>query len=309
MSMDDMQAFYLLKQAILNRYRVEYPYYTGSIQGFGNREIAQLIDLIERDSHARVSEKWAYTHLKPLENNKLPRRDMLDIFSKWVGYASWEEFVFKNREANQDTEIQLVTTNKPNNAYVFVAIALLASFTAIGASLFVIFKNKDIEVCIKDRYTQKPIDNEKVTLTLLSEGKQEKLTGKEGCYRLKFDGEEAKIAVQSAYYKADTLIVSHDNDRFEFDLQPDDYAMMLRAYMNGNVADWQKRRRQLDEIISEDAVIQEIMFNDIGVEFLDKEEFIAKVTTPVKAMQTLEVVEVEYKDKKIISLKYVIKKQ
>ncbi len=306
-----MQAFYILKQAILEKYRAVYPYYTGDIQGFGNREIAQLIDLVERDSHERVSEKWAYTHLKPLENSKLPRRDMLDIFSKWVGYAGWEEFIFKNREEKQTTENKEVTEVKssPNKAFLFAGIALLGAFTTIGASLFVVFKNKGVEVCIKDRYTQKNIDSQKVTLTLLSGGKEEKLTGNEGCYKLKFEGSEARIAVQSAYYKTDTLTVTDDTNHFEFDLQPDDYAMMLRAYMNGNVADWQKRRRQLAEIISEDAVIQEIMFDDIGVEFLNKEEFIAKVTTPVKAIQTLEVVEVEYKNDKIISLKYIQKKQ
>jgi hypothetical protein len=308
--MNDMQAFYALKHAILERYRAEFPFYTGDIQGFGNKEIAQLIDLVEQGCHERVSEKWVYTHLKPLENSKLPRRDMLDIFSRWVGYSSWEEFIFRNKKETQDTEIQIINTKTTTNsrALMFAAIALLGSFMAIGASLLIVFKKEQAEVCIKDRYTQKPIDNEKVTLLLIDNGKPGKLSGKNGCYTFKFKGDTARIAVQSAYYKPDTLTVTSDSSHFEFDLQPDDYAMMLRAYMNGNVGDWQKRRSQLAEIISNDAVIQEIMFNDIGVEFLNKDEFIAKVTTPVKAMQTLEVVEVDYKDKKIISLKYIIKK-
>ena len=97
--MDDMHTFYLLKQHILLRYREAFPYYSGNVQHFGNKEIAKLIDLVEKDCHERVSEKWVYTHLKPETNQKLPRRDMLDIFCKWVGYANWEEFVFKNCKA------------------------------------------------------------------------------------------------------------------------------------------------------------------------------------------------------------------
>ena len=84
---------------------------------------------------------------------------------------------------------------------------------------------------------------------------------------------------------------------------------MLRAYMNGNVADWNKRKQQLDDIISDDAVIQEIMFNEIGVEFLDKDEFIAKITTPGTIVKTMEVVEIKYENGKIISLKYMQKEK
>ncbi len=305
-----MQAFYTLKQAILDKYRIDFPYYTGDIQGFGNKEIAQLIDLVEQNCHERVSEKWVYTHLKPLENSKLPRRDMLDIFSKWVGYAGWEEFLFKNRKTEGHTiENKAQITRKPtvNKALISIGITMFSAVVSISVALFVALKKDTATVCLKDRYTQKPIDTEKITLLLLKDGKTKKLTGTDGCYELKFKGDTAKIAIQSAYYKPDTLIVTSDADRFEFDLQPDDYAMMLRAYMNGNVADWQKRRKQLADIISEDAVIQEIMFEDIGVEFLNKEEFIAKVTTPVKAIKTLEVVEVKYEGDKIISLKYIQK--
>jgi len=305
-----MQAFYTLKQAILDKYRVSFPYYTGDIQGFGNKEIAQLIDLIEQNCHERVSEKWVYTHLKPLENNKLPRRDMLDIFSKWVGYAGWEEFLFKNRKNEShviENETQPITKPATNKAFIAVGIMMFSAFISMSVALFVSLKKDKATLCLKDRYTQKYVDNEKVTLFLVKDGKAEKLRGKEGCYDLKFKGDTAIVAVQSAYYKPDTLTVTSESERYEFDLQPDDYAMMLRAYMNGNVADWQKRRKQLAGIISEDAVIQEIMFDDIGVEFLNKAEFIAKVTTPIKAIKTLEVVEVKYAGDKIISLKYIQK--
>ena len=307
--MDDLQTFYLLKQKILAKYVDAYPYYTGSIHRFGNKEIAQLIDLIEKDSNERVSEKWIYTHLKPIENIKLPRKDMLNILSIWTGYADWDEFVFMNKKqlAISVDKPEPVVTHKPKSKialYMTLGIIIAIAATIIGFTT----TRHDTTICLKDKYTQKSIAPDRVTLHLLKDGKQEKLASNGNCYILKTKDTKALVIVESPYYKADTLqITIDDNKSLEFDLQPDDYAMMLRAYMNGNVADWNKRKQQLDDIISGDAVIQEIMFNEIGVEFLDKDEFIAKITTPGTIVKTMEVVEIKYENGKIISLKYMQK--
>lgn len=305
--MDDLHTFYLLKQKILAKYVQGYPYYSGSIHNFGNREIAQLIDLIEKDTHARVSEKWVYTHLKPVENIKLPRKDMLDIFSKWLGYDGWDAFIFQNKKEEIITEaptLKLLHKQKNKIALytttgIFIAIAAIV----IGFNT----ADKSIMICLKDKYTQKAIDPGKAMLYELKEGKKRKLPQQGNCFKLTYNN--ATVIAESAYYKADTLHITDDinSNEIEFELQPDDYAMMLRAYMNGNVADWNKRRTQLGMIISNDAVIQEIMFDEIGVEFLNKSEFINKITTPGTMAKNMEVVEIKYEGGKIISLKFIHK--
>jgi len=310
--MDDMHTFYLLKQNILAKYREAFPFYSGSIQGFGNREIGQLIDLVEKDCHERVSEKWVYTHLKPETNQKLPRRDMLDIFCKWTGYGSWEEFVFNSGNSGQysvvsdQLEVPVVSIKKRKLA---VPMAIVAFTIIMGMLLaFGVFKgDMKVNICLKDKYTQKPVEADKVSLYMLDGSNKTKLTGKDNCFMLTLKNEKATVAIESAYYKADTLTIESGSENLEFDLQPDDYAMMVRAYMNGNVADWKKRRQQLSDIISDDAVIQEVMFDDIGVEFLNKQEYIDKVTTPGIVVKNMEVVEIKYDGGKIISLKFMQK--
>ena len=111
--MNNIEPFYLLKQKILEKYRQHYPYFTGRLHDFGNQEIAHLIDLIETECKERVSEKWVYTHLKPVQNEKLPRKDMLNIFSCWVGYSGWEEFIYK--QSTPQTETVDVKPEKKNN--------------------------------------------------------------------------------------------------------------------------------------------------------------------------------------------------
>jgi len=303
--------FYLLKQKILVKYREQYPYYMGDIHGFGNKEIAQLLDLIETESNERVSEKWVYTHLKPIENSKLPRKDMLDIFSRWVGYSDWDEFVFVNNDApkpadHPEPEIAIKTSNNKK------AMAMGAGLMAVVLSVLISFTSQgknEVTVCFKDRYTQKNIATDKLSLYLIESGGRKKLNLKENCSVVKSKDTQVMLVVESPYYKSDTLEISMEKEdtALEFDLQPDDYAMMLRAYMNSDLDDWNKRKKQLQDIVSDDAVIQEIMFDEIGVEFLNKEEFINKVTTPSSTVKQMEIVAIEYEDGKIISLKYMQK--
>jgi hypothetical protein len=304
--MDEIRLFYLLKQKILAGYKQHYPFYNGDITQFGNKEIAQLIDLIETECHERVSEKWVYTHLKPAGNTKLPRRDMLDIFCKWTGYNSWDEFAYTNVAATQSAAIPGKVRPKIKTAYIIMGIVTILILAIIG---FTIPSGDSVTICLKDKYTQKNIEADKVTVNVFRKGIKEKLKRNGSCYLLNREKEETILLVESPYYKADTIRIAPGNEvlSYEFDLQPDDYAMMLRAYMNADVNDWNKRKKQLDEILSDDAVIQEIMFNEIGVEFLNKQEFINKITTPSKSVKTMEIVAIDYEGNKIISLKYIQK--
>ncbi len=306
--MNDIALFYLLKENILVKYREHYPYYTGTLQAFGNKEIAQLIDAIEKECSERVSEKWVYTHLKPLENEKLPRKDTLNIFCKWTGYSNWDEFAFSHKEEStpvREAETLIAQKNNRKTLYIIMGIAAILLAAVIGLTA----SGGDTTICLKDRYTQKEIEAGKISLSLLTRGKGQKLSRDGNCFLLKDTDGESLVVVESPYYKADTLKIAAGTTHYEFDLQPDDYAMMMRAYMNNNAEDWKKRRSQLDAIISEDAVIEEIMFEDIGVEFLNKEEFINKMTTPSKISKAMEIVEIEYREKKIVSLKYMQKEK
>ena len=51
-------------------------------------------DLFEK-TKGRVSEKWFYTYCKNTPE-KLPRIDILNLLSTYVGYLSWNDFKSKN---------------------------------------------------------------------------------------------------------------------------------------------------------------------------------------------------------------------
>ncbi|MFP5437151.1 MAG: hypothetical protein ACLGH8_05165 [Bacteroidia bacterium] len=304
--MNDIHLFYLLKEKAAARYREAYPYYAGSLQQFGNREIAQFIDLLEKDCHTRVSEKWIYTHLKPETNAKLPRKDMLDILCQWLGYGGWDEFVHKNQSAGSSPENIVVKSPVKRKRRLGVTLVSGGILIVFCTALMAVMQKPEITVCYKDKYTQQSVQASQLSVYLIKGNSRQKITASASCYTLKMN--DGLLITESAYYKPDTLRLDRNTEsKLEIALQPDDYAMMLRAYMNGNVADWNKRRGQLAGIIADDAMIQEVMFDDIGVEFLNKEEFVNKVTVPGTMTKNMEVIEVKYRDNKIVLLKFMQK--
>jgi hypothetical protein len=299
--MNEIAAFYILKTKVLETYRETYSFFLGNIHDFGNKEIAQLQELIEEKLNERVSEKWVYTHLKPKINEKIPRKDMLDILSKFSGFKDWDEFFYKNAPI---TKVE--TKNNTHKIKYYMIGGIVVAFVGLFFGINQYAKNEERTICFRDKYTQKIIENSKITVFEITDNQKLKLNFKKGCLQVKHS-KELTIVVESPYYKSDTIKVTNDFKNLNIDLQPDDYAMMMRVYMNSDIEDWQKRKLQLESIISDDAEIEEVMFEEIGVEFLDKNEFINKITTPSETVRKMEIIDIKYLNDKIISLKFIQK--
>jgi len=298
-NLDDLNLFYRLKDVVLEKYKQAYPYWKGSLENFGNKEIAQLLELIETETQQRISEKWVYTHLKPTINTKLPRKDMLDILSIWVNYSGWDEFTAKNQTIEPTVNLKIVK--------------LTAIVTIIVVGIFLISNlliTKNHSICFYDQYTQKIVSTNSLMIYTIEKEKDTTLQlVNDGCIQVKNGGAPIHLKIASPYYKDITLNHTIDNkENSIIYLQPDDYAMMLRAYMNSDVKDWKRRRLQLSAIILDEAEIIEIMNEDIGVEFLNKEEFIDKITIPLESTKRMEIVDIQYNDNnQIVSLKFIQK--
>lgn len=294
--MEQIVVFEKLKDAILIKYQNIFPYSKKPLMHFGNKEIGQLLSSIEQDCKQTISEKWVYTHLKPASVNKLPRKDMLDILSNWVGYSGWDEFRVK-AEIKQKTQFK-----KKHVTLVFVAILFVLT---VSMSFFILksYKN-EYHICFYDQYTQEAIAQNRITVFLHAKNVK-KIPIKDNCIIINNENDSIKIKVESPYYKDKSFTIKHEQEQLELSLQPDDYTLMLYNYMNSNIKDWKKRRQQLENIIHDDAEIIEVMQNNIGVEFLNKTEFINKITTPIKSVDNMEIIDIKYtEDKKIESLRF-----
>jgi hypothetical protein len=94
------------------------------------------------------------------------------------------------------------------------------------------------------------------------------------------------------------------------ELKPDDYKMAVNYFSvkdNGNPEQLKQKRNQLENLISDNAIIYQVYDNTTyGIERLDKQKYITLVTTPTTSLKNLSVIEMKKDKGKIVSIKFKI---
>lgn len=283
------QLKYMLKKEVESslNIRKEFKEWSGSdIQTF-------QIDLEEK-CKSTVSEKWVYLHFKN-KSEKLPRVDVLNLLSQYCGFKNWDDF----KAQVEHTPTAKKKQNK-RNLY-FILIALISTSFVIYALWP---QKQNLVVVFSDAYTQKHIP--KVNLRI-SFGKNIERTNPS--FTVFEFVESDTLKVNGAYYKNMETWVQKENtkDTLVVQLLPDDYAMMLNYFSRTEHLNWEKRKRQLEEAIHNDAVIFQSHPEHDGIEILNKDEFIDRLILPVNSLKNLEIQDIVYKDNQIINLRFVQK--
>lgn len=135
------------------------------------------------------------------------------------------------------------------------------------------------------------------------------------CFRYPTKDKTLKMQISSTTYENLEVNRNLENAPEEetIELKPDDYKMALYYFsikdINGENSEQliKQKRKQLENLISNNAVITQVYDSDIyGLETLDKEDYITLVTTPTTSLKNLNVIEM-IKDKgKIVSIKFKI---
>lgn len=290
--MDQLTAFYELKKLVLLRYQETYPYVSLDWKTFSSKDILQLIEDIEENTKQRISEKWIYTHLKPDVNEKIPRKDLLDILANYVRYESWDAFVHQISEP-------LVLEKEPRKKRWFrwwilpflglIALGIYFSWnltqTENNPKVKAEFKLERIEM--KDFHTGEAIEDSTIHLFVKEKGVLAPLESKASS-SLK---PETEIVVQSPFY-AEAKIEKKD-EKTVLVLKSDDYAMRLKAFIQSDIKDWETRKAQLNDILSPDLEVLIHLQNNIGIEYMNKEEFAKKLIIPTKSIQRWQILSLE----------------
>ena len=288
-----------------------FPGINPSISEWKGQDIVNFQEELLQKVNAHVSEKWFYTHMKA-GSDKLPRIDVLNLLSKYAGYADWNDFIFKN--GGKQTEKVIVSGNRYFLIIPVLAIVILGCFMLINKLL----STREYTFCFYDEDTREPIisvnnNNSnsgliEVKIILEDESPVSYFCGTDGCFTMKTDRSVIKMVVNSPYYRHDTItrVLKKFNQQESIGLKADDYALMLRYFSEMNVEDWQKRREKMDRMFMDDALIYQVM-NDqrrTGMELYTKWEFIDKMTMPVQSLQHIEILNTKYIGDKIAILRF-----
>ncbi|MFN8206719.1 MAG: hypothetical protein U0T82_04840 [Bacteroidales bacterium] len=297
----------LLKQEIVKVLQESHPGINPCIEEWKGQEIERFQEDLRVRVNAHISEKWFYTHIKG-NNKSLPRIDMLDLLSRYCGYKGWDDFTYHFRPKTTTGAVQ----KNPNRYFLFVPLLSIA----ILSLLFIIFKlfnTREYRFCFMDSETHELIANPATEVTLLLEGESpmHRMAGEDGSLRVRTDLSRIRMVVKSPYYRTDTIerIVRKLNNEETILLEPNDYALMLHYFSTTRVEDWQKRRHQLEEIISENAMAYRVLGGpeSEGVALYTRQEFIDILTMPTGSLKNMEILSTREKNGRIVFIRFRIK--
>lgn len=316
---EELTYFQALKKAVAAAFRTEHPSIQQPIENWRGQQIADFQESLQLKVRGRISEKWFYTHIKNTQNERLPRIDMLNLLSEYAGYRNWQEFVFKqaNKEEPDITEekttpvaVELPSKTSGSKVKPLVMAAMVIGLFSMAFLLFSqLSKTATYEICFVDADSGGKVRQaEKIELIWLKENESPitMACDEQGCVQLQEVSGEVTLVVKAPYYRKDTLtrILPNGMEGEEIALKTDDYALMIHLFSTANIKDWKKRRKQLEEMFSDESKIFQV-YQGMGVEMLNKTEFIDKLTFPLESLQQIEVLETVYDRKnKIIALRF-----
>ena len=250
-----------------------------------------------------ISEKWFYNHFKTF-NDRLPRIDLLNILSRYAGYADWSEFKYKNRD-----KITLINDYKGSNKifYLLPAISLI-TFLMVW---FIIKMGSmaTYRFCFVDKDSKEPIRNSSIEVDVLydHESPIQQPCDSEGCFTIKTGEPKITFLVKAPYYYPDTItrILNKADKNEEIQLKLNDYALMIYYFSSSKVEDWKRRREQLGKIIADSAYIYQVSHKGTtGMELYNKSEFIDLLTMPSSGLKHIEILDMLYHDDKVTSIRF-----
>lgn len=312
MTNEDVKYFQELKKFLEKKYKSEFEDCNLSISDWKITEIRKFQEMMLKEVNGRISEKWFYTHLKAVENKKLPRIDTLNLLCEFVGYENWEDFLNKNRRTKdensfKDGENIRKKIQKPKKKIFTISIStglflIILIYTTINA-----FGQRKYEFSFYNIDTKEKIESNEIEIILLNEKESPKtfFTDEKGCFSIKTNENEINFIVKAPYFKNDTIsrkLIEKDEKIY---LKTDDYALMIHIFSNSKIEDWEKRKLQLETMISENAQIFQVDKTNNGLEMYNKTDFINKMIIPVNSLQNIEIIETIYEKEQITYMKFI----
>ena len=290
--MTDLEFFYQLKKSVLEQYQNSYPYFNGSWKSFSAQDILNLIDDIQFITKQSISEKWIYTHLKPETNQKLPRKDMLDILSVYVGKSGWDEFVFNGNIKNNNNNFILRFSNKIGIWVLFFGVLIAGFF------IWKFLSKEEQKLEFQNSFTKDSIAKEEVKAYVVEDTVEKQIDINSSTFNI---DKATKVVLKSPFYKPKVITILPNEPIAKVELNPNDYAMMLKAFMKSDIKDWQTRKEQLNKILSDNLEVMVMLQNNLGAEYFNKQEFSQKVILPTASLKKLKIVELKQENDNKIS--------
>lgn len=312
MQLDERKYFELLKAELTRKYQAAFPHSSKNIHELKGQEIVNFQEELLKEVGGRISEKWFYTHIRSDNHPRLPRIDVLNMLSEYTGRQNWESFVHEHREMDKTEVLENTIPKAGKRAPVILLTGiLLLGVVVLSAVMSSASRQEVLRFCFVDADDGKPLTDD-VVVHILNQGETPSVQSAEenGCINLTLLKEDITFLVKAPYYRDDTIVRSKANYRPEeqIQLRKDDYALMIHYFSTANLEDWKKRREQLSKMFVDEVRIFQVSEGDqLGMEMYTREEFIDKMTMPLKSLRNIEILETVYLGDQIIEMRFIQK--
>ncbi len=340
--------FQSLKKAVQEKYLESHSPSFDDISKWKGIDIIYFQEDLRQKAKGNISEKTFYTYFKNNAQEKVPRIDMLNILSVYIGYNSWSEFRKKNPIVDEKKnaeiaatpipqeivpvqkeeqieiikpiipvenkaieEIQNINHNNTNHnflrrylwlgisAFLFATVLFLVFYDNLFYKKYTYaFTDADRNSSIKGELDVKIIrDNESPILFKVKPNSP---------FVYETKSKKLKMIISSPFYKTDevTRDLTNAPEKENIELKPNDYAIQL-FYYSKSIKDFKKKTYQLNRLISDKALIYQVVDSDIyGIETMDKQKYISLVTLPTTSLENLEVIDSQMENGKIVMIKF-----
>ena len=304
MEQEDKRLYSLLRKEIASAMKKSFPGIDPDVSEWKGQEITDFQEDLLIKVSGRISEKWFYTHMKS-SNESLPRIDVLNMLSQYSGYKNWDDFRYRNSE-----RIQLSETIKKTNRIFLIIPLIIFGLMILLFALYKIINTQNYLFTFIDTDTGEVILNSKIQadLILKDETPVTYISDSTGNIIIRTDQSKIKLAVNAPCYFNDTIIriIKKFNRHEQVRLKSDPYSLMIQYFSQTNVKAWEKRREQLDKMISENAMICRLTDpkSGPGMELYNKWEFIDKLTMPASSLRHIVIVNSRYEKNQIVILRF-----
>lgn len=231
------------------------------------------------------------------------------------------QLVNQNKTITHETEISSVPAKKnffKKNAWALVT-SVLITITGLLGFKDVLF-SKTYKYCFIDKDRGVSVINTLEIMVVKENESPLMYKIKPGeCFYYSTKDKNLKMRISAPFYEPLEVNRNLENapEEEKIELKPDDYKMAvyyfsIKDIKGGNpdeqVALIKQKRNQLENLISNNAVIYQVYDNDTyGIESLNKQKYITLVTTPTTSLKNLNVIEMKKDNKgKIVSIKFKI---
>ncbi len=300
----DNKYFECIKRDISEVLRQTYPGTEADVSQWKGEDISRFQEDLILKANGRISEKWFYTHIKN-SNGHLPRIDILNLLSKYVGCEDWNHY-----KGSKKTEVvtELKNNHNLNKKWIIIVPALVVVSALAG--LYLLSNNtKYYSFCLVNALSKEQLKPNDVEVFVLNDGESPYVLAPDqsGCISFAMQQPSVKFVVKGPYYVTDTIVRRFDKKSLNevIAVKVNDYALMLHLFSKGKIEDWEQRRKKLNQMFVDDAQIFQIMEGQvIGMELYNKEEFINKLTMPLNSLRNISILETTFEGKRIKELRF-----